>query len=99
VDRIARPSSLDHQHASRTPGHHRGERSPAKAKRSQHATHNHIAPDLASFTAAVPDTTGTPLVVRSFASQITIFDGAVITIQRVRQHSCWLARSPRSKRS
>jgi site-specific DNA recombinase len=86
VDRIARPSSLDHQHASRTPGHHRGERSPAKAKRSQHATHNHIAPDLASFTAAVPDTTGTPLVVRSFASQITIFDGAVITIQRVRQH-------------
>jgi hypothetical protein len=26
------------------------------------------------------------LVVRSFASPITIFDGAVITIQRVRQH-------------
>jgi hypothetical protein len=34
-----------------------------------------------------PGTASTPLVVRSFASQITILHGAVITIQRVRQHS------------
>ena len=38
-----------------------------------------------------PAPAATPLVVRSFASPITIFDGAVITIQRVRQH--WFAAS------
>jgi hypothetical protein len=32
-----------------------------------------------------PGTASTPLVVRSFASQITILHGAVITIQRVRR--------------
>jgi hypothetical protein len=47
---------------------------------------NQHAPDLAAFIAAVSGSTGTPLVVRSFASQITILDGAVITIQRVHQH-------------
>jgi hypothetical protein len=49
-------------------------------------TDNHTPPDPAAFTAAVPDTADTPSVVRSFASPITILDGAVITIQHVRQH-------------
>jgi hypothetical protein len=48
-------------------------------------TDNHTPPDPAAFTAAVPDTADTPSVVRSFASPITILDGAVITIQHVRQ--------------
>ena len=43
------------------------------------------APDPAAFIASRSRHAGTPLVVRSFASQITILDGAVITIQRVRQ--------------
>lgn len=66
--------------------HTKGRAIRARAKRSQRATHTHTPPTPAAFIAAVPDTAGTPLVVRSFASPITILDGAAITIQRVRQH-------------
>lgn len=72
----------------------RGERSPARAKRSQRATHDSTALDPGSRhcrrfrpLAGSED----PLVVWSFVSPITTFDGAVITIQRVRQH---LLRAP-----
>src|SRR5512144_1582495 len=68
--------------------HTKGRAIRARAKRSQRATHTHTPPTPAAFIAAVPDTAGTPLVVRSFASPITILDGAAITIQRVRQHTC-----------
>lgn len=66
--------------------HTKGRAIRARAKRSQRATHTHTPPTPAAFIAAVPDTAGTRLVVRSFASPITILDGAAITIQRVRQH-------------
>jgi hypothetical protein len=56
------------------------------AQRSQRATHDARSATLAAFIAGRSDTAGTPLVVRSFMTQVTIFDGAVITILRVRQH-------------
>ena len=67
------------------PGHHRGERSTAKAKRSQTRDAQPRAPDPAALHCKPFPTRRTPLVVRSFASPITIPDGAVITILRVRQ--------------
>ena len=79
------PSGLDHEHALRTPNTPRGERSTAKAKRSQRVTHNHTRPDPARLRCKPFPTRRHPLVVRSFVAQITILDGDVITILRVRQ--------------
>ena len=56
----------------------------ARAKRSQRATYTHAALTRPPSLQAVPRA-ATPLVVRSFASPITTFDGAVITTKRVRQ--------------
>jgi hypothetical protein len=42
-------------------------------------------------------TASDPLVVRSFASPITIHDGALITIQRVRQQVACLIAGPRAE--
>jgi hypothetical protein len=61
----------------------RGERS-QRERSGLNAWRTTTRPDPATFIAAVHNA-ATPLVVRSFASPITILDGAVITNQRVRQ--------------
>ena len=60
-----RPSRPAHLASRTTLG---GERSPARAKRSQRATHNHTPPDPAAFIASRSRRCHHPLVVRSFAS-------------------------------
>ena len=75
-----------HQHASRTPAttSWRAINSESEAVSTRDAQPH--APDPAALHCKPFPTRRTPLVVRSFVSPITILDGVVITIQRVRQH-------------
>lgn len=82
VGRIARRAALVDQRTMRAASA-RGERS-TRERSGFNARRTTARPDPAAFTAAAPYARH-PLVVRSFASQITILDGAAITIQRVRQ--------------